>query len=166
MIRITRSKSAFAVFLLGFALASCSKKQEVKPDESGGPSAPAADENVLGDSDSGKALGLQTVHFGYDSATLGDEAKRVLDDNARVLKEKSSVRIQIEGHCDSRGGIQYNIALGERRANAAKSYLSSKGISADRVSTISYGKERSIDPGTTEEAYAKNRRGNFVITSH
>lgn len=110
-------------------------------------------------------MGLETVHFPYDSFVMDDQAKATLDANAMILQTKSSLRVQIEGHCDQRGGIQYNIALGEKRADAVMKYLSGKGISADRLSTISYGKERPLDPATNEQAYGKNRRANFVITS-
>lgn len=142
---------------------SCSKK--TKPEEPVAATTSNADENATGDSDSGKAMGLQTIHFPFDSFTLDQEAKSLLNGNAEILKSHPSVKIQIEGHCDQRGGIQYNIALGEKRANAVKGYLTDDGISADRVTTISFGKERPIDPANTEEAYAKNRRANFVITS-
>jgi peptidoglycan-associated lipoprotein len=146
--------------------ASCSSGKKKGDADSGLGDTAGADENVSsGDSDSGKAMGLQTVHFPYDSSVLDDDAKRVLDSNAQILKEKNHLRIQIEGHCDQRGGIQYNIALGEKRANAVKNYLEKLGISADRVSIISFGKEKPIDPSESAEAYAKNRRGNFVITS-
>ncbi|OFZ55879.1 MAG: hypothetical protein A2428_06475 [Bdellovibrionales bacterium RIFOXYC1_FULL_54_43] len=152
---------AFAAILSATA---CSKQQ--KPEEAAVPTAPAADENIAtGDSDSGKALGLQTVHFPYDSFILDNEAKAALKANADILKDKSSAKIQLEGHCDQRGGIQYNIALGEKRANATKKYLEDLGIAGDRITTISFGKERPIDPGMTEEAHAKNRRVNFVVTS-
>ncbi len=77
----------------------------------------------------------------------------------------STVKIQIEGHCDERGTAEYNLALGERRANSAKKYLVSLGIPADRLSTISYGKEMPLDPGHNEEAWAKNRRAHFIILS-
>jgi peptidoglycan-associated lipoprotein len=136
-------------------------------DEGGVPTAPSADENTtLGDSDSGKALGLQTIHFPYDSFILDSEGKSTAKANAEILKSKPSMKVQIEGHCDQRGGIQYNIALGEKRANAVRRYLQDLGVPGDRMTVISFGKERPIDPGTSEEAYAKNRRANFVITSH
>ena len=82
---------------------------------------------------------------------------------ADILKAHPGVKIQVEGHCDQRGGIQYNIALGEKRANSVKKFLMDKGISGDRIATISFGKERPVDSASTEEAYAKNRRANFVI---
>ena len=121
---------------------------------------------TLGDSDSGKAMGLQTVHFPYDSFVLDSEAKSFLASNANIMKDKANLKVQIEGHCDARGGIQYNIALGEKRANSVKKYIVDLGVAGDRITVISFGKEKPVDPGTTEEAYAKNRRGNFVITSH
>ncbi|MBS1959582.1 MAG: OmpA family protein [Bdellovibrionales bacterium] len=157
-------KKWFVVMLAAtVALSACSKKKA--EDESTLPSAANADENMMGDSDSGKAMGLQTVHFGYDAYTLDDSAKNVLKNNAQIMKDKASAKIQIEGHCDQRGGIQYNIALGEKRANAAKKFMVDQGIKAERISTISMGKEKPVDNGTTEDAYAKNRRGNFVVTS-
>lgn len=146
-----------------FAAAGCTK--EVKKDDSSVPNAAQADENTSGDSDSGKAMGLQTVHFPYDAFKLDSEAKAALTANAGILKANATVKIQIEGHCDQRGGIQYNIALGEKRANAAKKFLQDQGITDERITTISFGKERPLDQGTTDEAYAKNRRANFVITS-
>ncbi len=139
----------------------CAKK--AKDDEGAIPG--AGDENALGDSDSGKAMGMKSIHFGYDAYSLDSEAKSVLKANAEILKSKSGVKIQVEGHCDARGGIQYNIALGDKRANSTKKFLQDLGVSADRITTISYGKERPIDPGTSEEAYGKNRRANFAITS-
>lgn len=129
------------------------------------PNSVNADENAMGDSDSGKAGGLKTVRFPYDSFVLTNEAKGVLNDNIAILKAKPNLNVQIEGHCDERGGIQYNIALGEKRANAVKKFIVDAGISGNRVSTISFGKERPINPGHDEAAWAENRRGNFVITS-
>ncbi len=129
------------------------------------PTAVAADENLSGDSDSGKAGALKSIQFTYDSFVLDADGKEVLKANAEYLKAHSSVKVQIEGHCDIRGGIQYNIALGEKRANAAKSFLLDQSIAADRVSTISFGKEKLLDNGTSDEAHKKNRRGNFVITT-
>jgi peptidoglycan-associated lipoprotein len=153
-----------AVSVLALIAASgCSKK--AKEDESSVPNAAAADENTMGDSDSGKAMGLQTVHFPYDSFLLDSEGKSVLKGNAEILKGKTSVKIQVEGHCDQRGGIQYNIALGEKRAKAAKKYLEDLGINDSRITVVSFGKEKPIDSAETEEAYAKNRRDNFVVTA-
>ena len=151
------------VFLAStLAVSACSKKPV--QDESQLPSAANADE-TMGDSDSGKAMGLQTIHFAYDAYTLNEEAKTTLKANAQILKDKPSLKIQVEGHCDQRGGIQYNIALGEKRANSVKKYLGDQGVAAERVSVISFGKEKPVDPAENDAAYAKNRRANFAVTS-
>ena len=109
---------------------------------------------------------LRPVFFTVDSAELNDEARAVASANADVLRKYPQWVITIEGHCDERGTPEYNLALGERRADAVKAYLTSLGISADRIRTVSYGKEFPFDPARNEEAYAKNRRGHFVITSN
>jgi peptidoglycan-associated lipoprotein len=108
---------------------------------------------------------LQDIHFDFDRYDLTEEARRLLTENATVLANHPSLKIQIEGHCDERGNSAYNLALGERRATSAKLYLMKLGVQEDRLSTISYGKERPLDPGHTEEAWAKNRRCHFVILS-
>lgn len=113
-------------------------------------------------SDSGKIDGLTTVFFDYDKSTISATAKKALQGNADWLKKNAAVKIQIEGHCDSRGSIEYNLALGERRANSVKSYMASLGIAASRMNTISYGKEKPLVSSEGEEAYSKNRRANFL----
>ena len=113
-------------------------------------------------SDSGKITGLETVYFDYDKANLSQSSKDALKNNADWMKKNSAVKVQIEGHCDSRGSIEYNLALGERRANAVVSYLKSLGISGQRLSVISYGEEKPIMTGDSEAAWAKNRRANFL----
>ena len=145
------------------AMSACAKKNQVKPDDLN--SVANADQNMNGDSDSGKAMGLQTIHFGYDNYTLDAEAKGILKGNAQIMKDHASVAIQVEGHCDQRGGIQYNVALGEKRANAVKKFMTDMGVKSERITVISFGKEKPVDSAETEEAYAKNRRANFVITS-
>jgi len=107
---------------------------------------------------------MRIVYFGYDSAELSAEARAALDANAAVLKKYSAWTVTIEGHCDERGTAEYNLALGERRAAAAQSYLVALGVPASRVKTVSYGKEFPFDPGHDEAAWAKNRRAHFVIT--
>jgi peptidoglycan-associated lipoprotein len=107
---------------------------------------------------------MRIVYFGYDSAELSAEARAALDANAAVLKKYPAWTVTIEGHCDERGTAEYNLALGERRAAAAQSYLVALGIPASRVKTVSYGKEFPFDPGHDEAAWAKNRRAHFVIT--
>lgn len=118
-----------------------------------------------GDSDSGKAGTLSTVYFDFNSSTLSSSTRDALESNANFLKENTSVEVQIEGHADERGGVQYNLALGEKRAQAVKQYLVSMGVSSSRVTTISFGKERPIAFGHDESAWSQNRRANFVVTA-
>jgi peptidoglycan-associated lipoprotein len=106
----------------------------------------------------------QDIFFDYDKYDLRTDARATLDRKATFLNQASTVRSQIEGHCDERGTNEYNLALGERRANAAKQYLTTAGVSAARLTTISYGEERPLDPGRNEAAWARNRRAHFVIT--
>ncbi|MCB0394580.1 MAG: peptidoglycan-associated lipoprotein Pal [Bdellovibrionales bacterium] len=113
-------------------------------------------------SDSGSIAGLSTIHFEYDESSLTSEARSILSANAAWIKANTRVSIQIEGHCDSHGSIEYNLALGERRAKAVKSYLVSLGVAADRMTIISFGEEKPIAEGDNEAAHAKNRRANFV----
>jgi len=107
---------------------------------------------------------LKDIHFNFDKYDIRPEDAAILKENAALLKKFPNVKIQIEGHCDERGTVEYNLALGERRANRAKDYLVSLGISTARISTISYGKEKPLDPGHNEEAWAKNRRAHTIIT--
>ena len=108
---------------------------------------------------------LKDIRFDYDKYDIRREDEEILRQNAAFLKKSPEMKIQIEGHCDERGTSEYNLALGERRANSAKRYLVSLGIASDRISTISYGKERPLDPGHNEEAWAKNRRAHIVVLS-
>ena len=108
---------------------------------------------------------LKDIHFDFDKYDIRPGDAVILKENAALLKKYLNVKIQIEGHCDERGTNEYNLALGERRANSTKSYLNSLGISSDRISTISYGEEKPLDQGHDDEAWAKNRRSHFIITS-
>jgi peptidoglycan-associated lipoprotein len=107
---------------------------------------------------------LKDIHFDFDKYDVRPGDAAILKENAALLKKFPNVKIQIEGHCDERGTVEYNLALGERRANRTKDYLVSLGISAARISTISYGKEKPLDPGHDEDAWAKNRRAHTIIT--
>ena len=108
---------------------------------------------------------LKDIRFDYDKYDIRPGDAEVLKENAAVLKRYPTVKIQIEGHCDERGTNEYNLALGERRSNSTKKYLTSLGISLDRVSTISYGEERPLDSSSNEEAWAKNRRVHTILLS-
>ena len=108
---------------------------------------------------------LKPIFFDFDKYDIRPADTEILKGNSALLKKIPNIKIQIEGHCDERGTNEYNLALGERRANSTKKYLSSLGITSDRVSTISYGEEKALDPGHNEEAWTKNRRANFLITA-
>jgi peptidoglycan-associated lipoprotein len=106
---------------------------------------------------------LNRIYFDYDKYNLDDDAITILAENAAVLMDNPSIKIRIEGHCDSRGTEDYNLALGEKRALAARDYLVNFGIAQSRISVISYGEERPVDPAENENAWAKNRRSEFDI---
>jgi peptidoglycan-associated lipoprotein len=106
---------------------------------------------------------LKPVYFDFDSAELRQDGRDTLTQNAAGIKANSSLAVRIEGHCDERGTVEYNLALGDRRARAAREQLVSMGISGNKLRTISYGKERPADPGHSESAWAMNRRAEFVF---
>lgn len=125
--------------------------------------------NLFGGSDCQSKLAREfqenattTVYFDFDSSALTSEAVAALDTQAAWLKKNDNVNVVIQGYCDKRGTAEYNLALGERRAEAVKQYLVSQGVAASRIATVSYGKEYAF-PGDTEEAYAKSRRGVTVV---
>lgn len=169
-----------------FALPACQKKQIAS--DAGGLASGSADSmggaagrKGIGEQDlgagagrpgaGGSAIGApersafenEDIFFEYDSSAINAEAQVVLRRKAAFLKANPAVRITVEGHCDERGTNEYNLALGEARAKSAKVFLVDLGISADRIATISYGEERPLVEGRTEEAFAKNRRAHFVI---
>jgi peptidoglycan-associated lipoprotein len=131
------------------------------------PPEPVASNNITSGSldDINRNSPLKPAFFEYDSSELTADAQAALKGDADLLKRNATWAVTIEGHCDERGTAEYNLALGERRAVAARTYLVSLGISADRLKTVSYGKEFPFDPGHDESAFAKNRRAHFVITA-
>jgi len=183
------NRSVFLVLLVILALvlvpAGCKKKAPVSE-----PSTGTADQAVestegresldtgdiigmgtdsLSDSDLG-ALGrnepdLKDVHFAFDRYDLTITAQTLLRENAEWLRSNTGAQIIVEGHCDERGSNEYNLALGERRAEAVKNYLVSLGISETRLRAISYGEEMPLDPASNEAAWAKNRRGHLLVVS-
>lgn len=106
---------------------------------------------------------LKPVHFDFDKYDLQAEAIRTLGGNAAAIKEHNQFNVRVEGHCDERGTVEYNLALGEKRARAARDYLVSLGVEARRLRVVSYGKERPADPRHNETAWAMNRRAEFVF---
>ncbi|MGZ3803584.1 MAG: peptidoglycan-associated lipoprotein Pal [Pseudobdellovibrionaceae bacterium] len=159
----------FAALALTASFVGCKGKQ-TKSDVESTPTTPAAETAVdstpmnfdASGSDSGKIPGLETVHFDFDKSNITAENKKILQGNADWIKKNTTYKVQIEGHCDARGSIEYNLALGERRANSVKAYLVSLGVPTARLSVISYGKEKPVESGDSEAAYAKNRRANFL----
>ena len=190
--QIRRASAALVLIILALTLGACGKKQPpvarpVPPppaDTTGGVNRPPAPpepiaekpgvppepiaEDPLKVSDIDKInqnSPFQPVFFAYDMADIDSAGQGVLNTNAQVLKKYPEWVITIEGHADERGTAEYNLALGERRAVAARAYLISLGIPADRLKTVSYGKEFPFDPAHTESAWFKNRRAHFVVTS-
>lgn len=106
---------------------------------------------------------LAMIHFDYDKYAVRDDARPVMESNAAWMKKWRTTRVLIEGHCDERGTEEYNLALGEKRAQSARDYLTSLGVPADRLRIISFGKSQPLDPGSNEAAWQRNRRANFTI---
>ena len=171
--------------LLAF-LAACSGSDETTLDTSGAAgmgadpygTGTASDEFGTGSDIAGSELANQAepgtqqdlevnvgdrIFFGYDSSTLDEVARVTLERQAAWMQQFPGVAVTIEGHTDERGTREYNLALGERRASAARSYLQTLGITSDRLTTISYGEERPVDPAHDESAYALNRRAVTVV---
>lgn len=160
LLKSTLSIATLTVFL-GLAACSDDKKAPVEP------TAPTAAE-VPATPPAPVAADLKTepVFFGFDDYTISGEAQTKLTAMAEALKANKSAVIQIEGHCDERGTIEYNLALGERRAQSVKNFLTQLGVEAARLSTISYGEEKPVAQGHSEDAWAKNRRAEFVLTKN
>jgi peptidoglycan-associated lipoprotein len=119
----------------------------------------------LSPDDINKQAILKPVFFAYDSDELDEAARKTLEANAQVLKEYRTWVLTVEGHCDERGTPEYNLSLGDRRALAAKNYLLTLGIIADRLKTVSYGKEFPFNPGHDEASWTLNRRAQFMVTT-
>jgi peptidoglycan-associated lipoprotein len=107
---------------------------------------------------------LADIHFDYDKSDLREGDRSILNKNADVLKKFDFIRVTVEGHCDERGSVEYNLALGERRAKAAYDYLVSLGVAADRLKTVSYGKEVQVCSESNESCWSRNRRDKFTVT--
>ncbi len=158
--------------------ASCAKKVAEKPaaavakaaEAAKAPAAPApamtapvVDTSKADELAARERFQKQDVNFAFDSSVLDATAQAILKNKADWMKKNPTAAVTIEGHCDERGTVAYNLALGERRAESAKAFLVNLGVPAARMTTISFGKEKPLDPAKTEEAYAKNRRARFVL---
>ncbi len=162
----TSMKLIGAVAIMALA-AACSSTKSTGPDV-------AATDNANSGVSSSVVAGSQDdleqnvghrVFFGYDQYSLTPQAQTTLQRQAEFLKQYSNVRIQVSGNCDERGTREYNLALGARRAEAARAYLVSMGVDSARITTVSYGKERPIDPRSTEEAWSLNRNATSTIVT-
>lgn len=170
------------LLFLGLTLSGCGSKSDVAPgsvvdDPAAGEGADSGmDGRTGGIPGGGEATGdasersayadyvFKNVEFEFDRYRLTPAASAILTEHAKVLMENGSWTILLEGHCDERGTVEYNLALGEKRADSAKQFLTRYGIASSRVRVISYGKERPLAVGSTEEAWAKNRRCEFKVT--
>jgi peptidoglycan-associated lipoprotein len=167
--------AAVLVMIAAVAVTGCAKKKRISDESTiGGTGATGAEESLSESGSLGRykrGLGpeedgvLKDVHFAYDSYDLDGSARDVLAANAEWLKENTRARTEIEGHCDERGTVEYNLALGAKRAKSVKDYLVSLGVSSDRLTTISYGEELPLCRDASEQCYARNRRVHFVPPS-
>lgn len=176
MIQSARTRAStrrfYAILLAGLSMAIWSGCQSSKKTEdslsadAGGSAAPQIESSAMNydasGSDSGKIAGLETVHFDYDRSALASDAKKKIQGNVAWMQKNKDASLSIEGHCDGRGSNEYNIALGERRAKAVRDYMVSLGVSASRLSTVSYGEDKPLAMGESEADHKKNRRANFV----
>jgi len=133
---------------------------DIRPMDSGG----GIGEDILNTGASGEGGPLADILFDFDQATLSPDAQSTLERHALWLQTHRDLRVTIEGHCDERGTVEYNLALGDQRAQVAREYLIGLGVSPERLTAVSFGKERPLDPGHNEGAWARNRRDHFVVS--
>lgn len=180
--------AALAFLVVAVVATGCSKKQTVKSDAGAGAAASAAGDAAAKDDAASKQAPAQPVMtakqaeaargmavteeksspfadvlFDFDKSDIRDDAKRICQEVAAYMKKNPGKKLLVEGHCDDRGTAEYNMALGDRRASSVKNYLVSLGVPASALSTVSFGKERPVDPAQNEDAWAKNRRAHFVL---
>ncbi|MFH1278733.1 MAG: peptidoglycan-associated lipoprotein Pal [Candidatus Eisenbacteria bacterium] len=151
-------------------IASCGSKKEIPlPEPIEKAPAPVKTEPVpepkpVVEVDPDQKYDFQNIHFEFDKFRLQPQAQSMLTEHAKVLMRNPGWSVRIEGHCDERGTVEYNLALGEKRAKSAQDFLVRYGVKADKIGIISYGKERPVDAGHNEEAWAKNRRAEFHVS--
>ena len=172
---MTNSKTTLLLLATALAIAGCAKKrppvlppappaEQVSEAPGGAPVDNAGGAVTPGsNADFQRSVTSNTVLFGLDQYDIDPQARAILDSQAEWLARYPNVRITIEGHCDERGTREYNLALGDRRANAAKNYLAAKGVSAARMTVISYGSERPVATGSDEQSWAQNRRAGTIV---
>ena len=134
------------------------------PDTTAIPAGGPTGEDFTPNDASGENGPLEDIRFDYDRAEISDEGRATLEKHALWLQNHRTAKVTVEGHCDERGTVDYNIALGDKRARAVRDYLTSLGVAGDRLHTVSLGKERPLDPSSNDQAFAKNRRAHFVVS--
>lgn len=158
---------------LGLTLTGCGGGQqelppEINPADTATPPPPPPVEEVVPEEPEVRRISeseFQTVYFDFDKSNIKPEFSAALENNAALMKESMDLMVRVEGHCDERGTVEYNLALGERRAQSVKNYLMNLGIAEGRIDIVSYGKERPAEMGHNEAAWSKNRRAVFRIVS-
>ncbi len=167
----SKISSALLVLFCVVLVSGCAKEPVVESMDTEAPNEVSQMEQSTQNVDDTKAsknatvadLELERVYFVFDQFTLTEKARGVLGSNATILQSTPTLKVSIEGHCDSRGSDEYNLALGERRSQVIKNYLISLGVAPDRLATLSYGEELPVDTTETEMAWAMNRRAEFKI---
>ena len=166
---MTRNLLFVLLLSVALVLTACAKKEvapvieEVEPVEEVAPPLEDVEEEPVEEVEEVEPVVLEDIFFDYDKFNIKKEYRSVLTDNAELLLSNPEIMLLIEGHCDERGTNEYNIALGEKRAKAVLDFYVSYGVGADRLSMVSYGEERPFKRGSTEEAWAKNRRAHMVV---
>lgn len=169
---MAKLKTALIIATMAVAVAGCQKKRpETLPPGPGGPVDPGPGGPGTGDGTARPGspehfrqnVVSDTINFDFDQYDIDARARQILDSQAQWLTQYPNTRISLEGHADERGTREYNLALGDRRANAAKNYLAARGVSPSRITTISYGKERPIALGSDEASWAQNRRAVTIV---
>ena len=175
-----------SLIILGMIITGCAQRKVVQtPEQQAGQAAesaqkPAAAKDLSKESITEQELGgarkaasqytakelaskIQDIHFDFDRYDIRDDAKPALKEISDVLAKNTKAKVVVEGHCDERGTVEYNLALGDRRASSAKAYLVSLGIPSGRIDTVSYGKEKPVCSDNTEECWTRNRRDHFAL---
>ena len=164
LLKKTKQVLAIATMLFGIGTFGCTDDDK-KPEEPVQPAAQVEPAKKPEPAPAPEAFGPKTVYFAFDDYTLNADAQGNLQALADHLKKAQTSVVQVEGHCDERGSVEYNLALGERRAQSVKNYLTQLGVDGARLSTISYGEEKPAVEGHDEAAWAKNRRAEFTLTN-
>ena len=171
ILELKRHKNLLFYLIMGLLVTACGSTPGPSPDEDTAIETTPAEGSLPetaeisfdpDGSDSGNIEGLQTIRFGYDQSSLTTDAREKLSQNADWIRANGNTTVQIEGHCDTRGSLEYNLALGERRAQAVKAYLVEMGIPEGRLTTISFGEEKPLAEGQSERDHSQNRRANFL----